>query len=78
MYLLHLGSHCLDAAQDLILVCDSCDANPGQVTVSRGRKKEGEENMMRAENLFWASCRHTFESATINTAQQGRCIKVFN
>lgn len=31
VYLLHLGSHCLDTAQDLILVCDSCDANSGQV-----------------------------------------------
>lgn len=78
VYLLHLGSHRLDTAQNLILVCDSGDPNSCQVTVDRGRRKREKESYEGWEPLFRASCRHTFESATINTAQQGRCIKMFN
>lgn len=34
MHLLHLGSHCLDAAQNLILVRDRGDANSRQVILA--------------------------------------------
>lgn len=54
MYLLHLGSHRLDAAQNLILVGDSCDADSCQVTVQGwggGGRKQRESNVMGAENL---------------------------
>lgn len=39
MHLLHLGSHCLDAAQNLILVRDGCDTNSCQVPVHRATKE---------------------------------------
>lgn len=44
MHLLHLGSHRLDAAQNLILVRDCGDANSRQVTgggAERGRESHG-------------------------------------
>lgn len=50
MYLLHLGSHRLDAAQDLVLVGDSCDADAGQVAAWGRKGTEG--NVVRPEHLF--------------------------
>lgn len=44
MHLLHLGSHRLDAAQNLILVRDCGDADSRQVTAG-GAKREGEKVM---------------------------------
>lgn len=38
MHLLHLGAHCLNAAQDLVLVGDGSDPNPCQVTVESKRR----------------------------------------
>lgn len=61
MDLLHLGSHRLDAAQNLILVCDGCDADSCQVTVGTGRKKRESKSYEGGEPRFRASCRHTFE-----------------
>jgi hypothetical protein len=75
MHLLHLGSHRLDAAQNLILVRDGGDANSRQVAAG-GAERRGEKVMRGTENLLLkVSCRHTFESATISTVQ-GRCIHV--
>lgn len=49
MNLLHLGPHCLDAAQNLILVCNGSNSNSGQVTVwSKKEEAEGWE--------LWVSC----------------------
>lgn len=45
MDLLHLGSHRLDTAQNLILVCDGCDANSCQVPGGGGEKKRGPEKL---------------------------------
>lgn len=78
MHLLHLGSHRLDTAQDLILVGDGCDANSCQVTAERGRKK-GQRKLRGLEIPFSRMHADTqFESATINTAQQGRCTTMFS
>lgn len=75
VHLLHLGSHRLDAAQNLILVRDCGDADSRQVTAG-GAEREGEKVMAGVEKpLLKATCRHTFESVTINTVQ-GRCINV--
>jgi hypothetical protein len=58
MYLLHLGSHCLDAAQNLILVCDGCDANSCQVTEQR-RAERAKKKSRGLKIFFQASCTHT-------------------
>jgi len=39
MHLLHLGAHCLNAAQDLVLVCDGSDPDPCQVPVESKRSR---------------------------------------
>lgn len=43
MDLLHLGSHCLDTAQNLILVSHRGDANSSQVTAGRERENKKRE-----------------------------------
>lgn len=44
MHLLHLGAHCLNAAQDLVLVRDGSDSDPCQVTVKSKRRSRELEN----------------------------------
>lgn len=74
-----MGSHRLDAAQNLVLVCDGRDADPRQVPAGRGRKKRERRQLGAGQEL--ASGLHAdthLKSATIHTAQQGRCIRMFN
>lgn len=41
MHLLHLGAHGLNAAQDLVLVREGSDPDPGQVAAGSKRRSRG-------------------------------------